>query len=245
LKKESWFVMNRISTYAVAALVVASCGFTACAQSKVSAQTRADHDATKLSKDGYAAIHDISEARLAIFNGQPSQAKMFTNEAQTAFEKAQKDDTVFTKAESDLRAPAGKTQPGSGTAASTTPTNWIPVDGSMTLSEDYVDTPEKSAGVAKANKQLKEGDHKHAMETLKLANIDVSFVSEVAPLDKTMSGIKKADQLIAAGKFYEANQALKGVEDGYRFDVSDVDAGPKGAANKTPKTASISATQKK
>jgi hypothetical protein len=114
----------------------------------------------------------------------------------------------------------------------------------MTLSEDYIDTPEKSAGVAKANKQFKEGDHKHAMETLKLANIDVGFVSEVAPLDKTMAGIKKADQLIDAGKYYEANQALKGVEDGYRFDVTDVDAAPKGAANKTHKAAAASATQK-
>ena len=229
--------MNKVSSFAIAALVVASCGLTACAQSKVSAQTKADQDATKLSKDGYAAIRDISQARLAIFNGQPGLAKTFTNEAETAFEKAQRDDTVFTKAESDLRVPAGKAQPKSGTAASTTPTTWIPVDGSMTLSGDYIDTPEKSAGVAKANKQFKEGDHKHAMETLKLANIDVGFVSEVAPVDKTMAGIKKADQLIDAGKFYEANQALKSVEDGYRFDVTDVDAGPKGAANKTHKAA--------
>jgi len=225
--------MNKINSYAIAALVIAaSCGLTACAQSKVSAQTAADQDASKLSKDGYAAIRDISQARLAIFNGQPSQAKVFTNEAQTAFEKAQKDDTVFTRAESDLKPPAGKKQPGLGTTASNTPTVWIPVDGSMTLSEDYVDTPAKSAGVAKANKQLKDGDHKSAMETLKLADIKVSFVSEVAPVEKTMAGIKKADQLIGDGKYYEANQALKSVEDGYRFDVSDVDSGPKGTATK-------------
>jgi hypothetical protein len=75
----------------------------------------------------------------------------------------------------------------------------------MTLSEDYVDTPAKSAGVAKANQQFKAGDHKSAMETLKLADINVSFVSEIAPV---------------------------GVEDGYRFDVSDVEAGPKATAKK-------------
>ncbi len=236
--------MNKFSAYAVAALVVTACGLTACGQSKVFAQTKADQDAARLSKDGYAAIRDISQARLAIFNGQPGQAKTFTNEAQTAFEKAQRDDRVFTKAESDLRAPAGKTQPGSGTGASTTPIAWIPVDGSLTLSEDYVDTPEKAAGVAKANKQFKEGDRKHAVETLKMVNIDVGFVSEVAPVDKTMAGIKKADQLIGEGKYYEANQALKGVEDGYRFDVTDVDAGPEGAANKTPKATAPSAIKK-
>jgi hypothetical protein len=232
--------MKKISNYAVAALAIGSCGFTACAQSKVSVQATADQDATKLSKDGYAAIRDVSQARLAIFNGQPSQAKMFTDEAEAAFKKAQKDDSVFTKAESDLNPPAGMIQRGSGKTADTTPTTWVPVDGSMTLSEDYVDTPEKSAGVAKANKQFKAGDHKRAMETLKLANIDVSFVSEVAPFDKTMMGIKKADELIEAGKYYEANQALKSVEDGYRFDVTDVDSAPKGAANKTPKVAAAS-----
>jgi hypothetical protein len=226
--------MKKINSYAIAAVVIAaSSGLTACAQNnKVSAQTTADQDASRLSKDGYEAIRDISQARLAIFNGQPSKAKVFTNDAQAAFAKAEKDNTVFTKAEADLKAPSGKAQPGSGATASTTPTTWIPVDGSMTLSEDYVDTPAKSAGVAKANQQFKAGDHKSAMETLKLADINVSFVSEVAPVDKTMAGIKQADQLIDAGKYYEANQALKGVEDGYRFDVSDVEAGPKATAKK-------------
>jgi len=83
------------------------------------------------------------------------------------------------------------------------------------------------------------------METLKLANIDVSFLSVVAPVDKTMTGIKKAAQLIDAGKYYEAKQALKGVEDGYRFGVTDVEAAPKDAANKTPNAAATSATAKK
>ena len=235
--------MNKISTCAVALATLV--GLTACSQSKAYAQSSADQDAAKLSKDGYTAVHDISQARLAIFNGQPAQAKTFTEEAETAFEKAKSDDTAFTKAESNLRAPAGKAQLGPGATATTTPMAWIPVDGSMTLGEDYVDSPEKSAGVAKANEQLKKGDHKHAMETLKLANVDVSFVAVVAPVDKTMAGIKKAAQLIGAGKYYEANQALKGVEDGYRFDVTDFDAAPKGAANKTPKAAATSATAKK
>jgi hypothetical protein len=235
--------MNKINRYAVA-LAIASCGLTACAQSKASARASANRDATKLSKDGYAAVRDISQARLAIFNGQPAQAKAFINEAQTAFEKAKSDDTAFTKAESDLRAPSGKTQPGSGATASTNPTAWIPVDGSMTLGEDYVDTPAKSAGVAKANEQLKKGDHEHALETLKLANIDVSVVAEVAPVDKTMTGIKKAAQLIDAGKYYEANQTLKNVQDGFRFDVTDFDSAPKGAADRTHKAAASVTAQK-
>ena len=36
-------------------------------------------------------------------------------------------------------------------------------------------------GFFEANGLLKKGEHKQAMDTLKLANIDVSFVMEVAP----------------------------------------------------------------
>jgi hypothetical protein len=68
---------------------------------------------------------------------------------------------------------------------------------------------------------------------------------EVAPLDKTTSGIKEASRLIEAGKYYEANQALKGVEDGFRFDVTDVDSTPKKAASETSKPATTTASAKK
>ena len=80
---------------------------------------------------------------------------------------------------------------------STTPTAWLPVDGGLTLGEDFVATPAKAAGVAKANEQLKKGNHKQAMDTLKLAEINVALVMEkVVPLDKTISGIDTAAQLI-------------------------------------------------
>jgi soluble cytochrome b562 len=115
----------------------------------------------------------------------------------------------------------------------------------MTLGEDYTATPEKSAGVSKANEQLKKGDHEKAMETLKLANVDVSFVTEVAPLEKTTSGIDQAVHLLNEGKYYEANQALKSVEDGFRFDVTDIDSAPKSASNKVAPPASASASVKK
>ena len=246
--------MNKIKTFAVA-LAITLVGLTAFAQDKPAVktsgamhsedETAVDRDMAKVSKDGYLAIRDVRMARLAIFNGQPTQAKTYTNDAQTALERAKRDDTAFTKAESDLKTPAGMTQPGSGATASTTQTTWIPVDGSITLGEDYINTPEKSAGVAKANEELKKGDHKHAMETLKLADINVSFVMEVAPLDKTTAGIKNAAQLIDAGKYYEANQALKDVEDGFRFDVTEADATPQKAANNTSKPAATTAAVQK
>jgi hypothetical protein len=203
----------------------------------------ANKELGKLSADGRKAFQDVRLARLAIFDGQPDQAKKYVDEAKASIAKAKTDDSAFMKAEASLKPPTGVAQrtatqgAGDKPMQSTTPTAWLPVDGGLTLGEDFVATPAKAAGVAKANDQLKKGDHKQAMETLKLSEINVAFVMEVAPLDKTISGIDTAAQLIDSGKYYEGNQALKSVEDSVRFDVADVNSGPEKASSTQDKTA--------
>jgi hypothetical protein len=206
--------------------------------------TAATQDANKefgkLSADGRKAFQDVRLARLAIFDGQTDQAKKFVDEAKAAITKAKTDNTAFVKAEASLKPPAGVSQPTgaqNGSDESTHPTEWLPVNGGLTLGDDFVATSAKAAGIAKANDQLKKGNHKQAMETLKLSEIDVTFVTEVAPLDKTISGIDNAAQLIDSGKYYEGNQALKGVEDGIRFDVAVVSAVPEKASSTSDKVA--------
>lgn len=211
----------------------------------VATQT-ANKDFGKLSADGVKAFRDVRLARLAIFDGKSDQAKKYVDEARTAITKAKTDDTAFMKDEGSLKPPGGMSQksPQSGAdqAPSKTPTAWLPVDGGLTLGEDFVATPAKAAGVAKANEQLKKGDHNQAMETLKLSDINVSFVMEVAPLDKTIGGIDQAAQLIDSGKYYEGNQVLKGVEDGLRFDVADINSTPKKAGASATKTGNESSS---
>jgi hypothetical protein len=68
---------------------------------------------------------------------------------------------------------------------------------------------------------MKQGDHDKAMDTLKLAHVNVVFDVEVAPLEKTIAGVDKAKQLIDNGQYFEANQALKSVENAMRYDVQD------------------------
>jgi hypothetical protein len=129
-------------------------------------------------------------------------------------------------------------------APSTTPIAWIPVDGSLTLDEDYTATPDKAKGVATANEKLTKGQSKEAMEALKLAQINAIFVTALAPMDSTITGIDKAAQLVDSGQYYQANQALKGVEDGIRFDAIDMTDAPKGTAKGmtgSAKTASATA----
>jgi hypothetical protein len=56
------------------------------------------------------------------------------------------------------------------------------------------------------------------METLKLNDVDVSFVEQVAPLDATLKGVQQAASLLSQNHYFAANQALKGVDDGVRID---------------------------
>lgn len=198
----------------------------------VAAENAADKDVGKLSEQGALAFRDMNGARLAIFNADPKDAKALIEKAETAIEKAKTDDAVFWKAENKLDAKlnqlAEKTK-GSAKTATDDPTQqvaWLPIDGQLVLGEDFVATPEKAAAIKKANESVQKGDRKAALETLKLADVDVNFSMAVLPLDKTAHDITEAAKLIDGGKFYEANALLKQTEDRMRFDVINVNAVP-------------------
>jgi hypothetical protein len=235
--------MRKIRAVAVAVMTAALMGGTAYAADQTTAPAdnnaatssnaptdaskAANRDFGKLSQDGFTALRDIRMTRLAIFDGNIGQAKQDIANASEYLQKAQNDDSIFTKAESELKTPAGMTQQGkTGETASTTPVKWLPVDGAFALGEDYLATPEKNQAVGKADTQMKQGNHAQAMDTLKLAHVNVVFDVEVAPLDKTIAGVQKAKSLIDNGQYFEANQALKQVESGMRYDVQDYLATP-------------------
>ena len=224
--------MKLKKTCAIAAVAMSLVGTSAFAADTPSGspspdQKTASKDFGKLSTDGVKAFQDLHSACLAIFDGETAKAKTFVESAQAALTKAKADDTVFTKAEADLKPEPGMKQKATaGAQPSTTAVSWIPVGGQMTLGEDFVATPDKAAGVAKANTQIKSGQKADALATLKLADIDVLFVEEVFPLGTTISGVDKAAQLVDQRHYYEANQALKSVEDGMRIDTDILSAKP-------------------
>ena len=198
------------------------------------AQQAADRDVGKLSKDGAQAFRDLHLARIAIFDADPTLAKTLIGKAQASLAKAKTDEAIYTKAEADLRSPdkhAAMAKASDAKAAdaktaeakaSTQPTAWLPVDGQLTLGEDFVATPTKAAAVATANKSLEKGDRKSAIDQLKLAGVDMNFVLAVVPLNQTTTDVDQAASLIGQGKYYEGNALLKKVEDGVRFDVVNV-----------------------
>jgi hypothetical protein len=191
------------------------------------AQTTADHDFGTYSHDGAKAFDDIDLARLAIFEGQTKKAAQDVQQAEAMLTKAKSDDQVFVKAEADLKVPHGTAQQGPANATpGTARIAWLPVGGMMAIDEDYTADKTKDSGVAKADAQMQQGNTKQALDTLKLHDVDVSFVEKVAPLDATLKGVQTAATLLSENHFFAANQALKGVDDGVRINVQSYEAAP-------------------
>ncbi len=191
----------------------------------------ANNDLAKFSADGASAFEDISLTRRALFEGRTDDAKKFVALADSGFNKAKTDNTVYTKAEADLKAPspkegAAKTSPSAEAAPDATtaaetkkPIAWVPIDGSITVAEDITGDPAKKAAVADANSNLQKGDRDGAMQKLKVDGIEVAVVLAVMPIDMTIDKVHKAAELIDAGKYYEGGQELRMAQADERFDM--------------------------
>ena len=110
-------------------------------------QQAASKDLARFSADGAAAYENMLQTRRALYEGRTDDAKKFVALADAGFNKAKTDDTVYTKAEADLKAPTPKgggaktspsadATPDAPTAMEKKPIAWVPIDGSITVMED-------------------------------------------------------------------------------------------------------------
>ncbi len=189
----------------------------------------ANKDYAKLSIDGAHAFQDVGLARLAIFDGKPGMAVKLVSDAQAAIGRAKNDDTVFMKAEADLKpgkTPTGKAATSASGSGSATKIAWVPIDGELALDETLAPTPEKNAAVAEANEHLRKGEPDKAREVLKVASVTADYTLAVAPLQQSTTDIAQASKLLVSKDYYGASQALRQAQDGVRYDttvVHDVD----------------------
>jgi hypothetical protein len=246
--KKAFIAALTATTFLTASAAWAAGQQTADQQKSTPQQTAADKDFGKLSADGSRAFEDLTLTRLAIYDGRIGDAKKYVNEADTALRKAKTDETVFTKAQADLKTPPSKDASANKTVSGAAPvTNvegekipgasngmpaemadqkkpiaWLPIDGAITINEDYTANPAKTAAVADANKSLKSGDRKSAMEKLKLADMKVDVTLAVIPLEQTIKYTHQAASLINDNKYYEASQVLRQAQDNLRFDIASI-----------------------
>ncbi|MGV2289098.1 YfdX family protein [Trinickia sp. YCB016] len=179
-------------------------------------------DLRKLSQEGSKAFDQIGKARVALFDGKPEVAAKLVKEAQQSLKLAKKDDTAFLKAESEMKGPAAEM----AKADAKEPVQWLPVAGDISIVEDITKVPSKIDAANKANEQMKNGDRDGALETLRLADVKIRFTLAAVPLAKTIAAVDTADGLLTAKQYYEANLAMKQVQDSVRYAELDATAKP-------------------
>lgn len=171
-----------------------------------SAETSNQTIISKPGQQGMEAMKDIQFARLALFRGQPESAKDLVNKAQLLLKKDQDWSSAKAKNKKTLQSDDF----------------YVVIDSSLMLTEDFSANDEKKKAIQKANSHLSNGDKKGAIETLHLAGIDVAETQLLMPLKQTIAKVDKAREMLDDGKYYEANLALKGAEDGIITDTETI-----------------------
>jgi ABC-type amino acid transport substrate-binding protein len=171
----------------------------------------AEEDFVKVSEDALVSMRDLSGARLAIFNGQPEGARTYVDAAVTRIGAAVQDADKFAL---DTKAPKADD-------------SYVPFDANLTVLHAFEPTAEKAKHIAKANEHLHKGEKQDAMEALKLGEIDVAVTTSLVPVKFAKEHIDQAAKLVGEHKYYEANLALKAVEDAVVVETYAIDAVPK------------------
>jgi len=179
----------------------------------------ATQEMMKYSENGHAALADIAAARVAIFNGDPKRASDLIAKAKDSVAKAETEEpSLPTKVAATVAGKIGSTETGAAKTVGTAPeanktVMMVPVDGQIALADDFVPSPEKMTHVAKANEHFKNGKSKEGLEELRLGEIEVNYTRLLMPIDFALQHIDQAASLMKEQKYYEANLALKAVDD--------------------------------
>jgi hypothetical protein len=181
---------------------------------------KAKKDFVKVSEDAQLSMRDLHSARLAIFNGQPERARTYVDAAETRIGAAVEDAEKYAI---DTKEPQVKGR-------------YVPFDANLTVMDTYEPTEAKAQHIAKANAHIQKGENKKAIEELKLGEINVAISTSLLPVKFAKEQIEQAAQLIGKGKYYEANLALKAVDDAVIVQTVTTDALPKTVAKTTTKT---------
>ncbi len=176
----------------------------------------------KFSEAGHSAMKSSAGARLAIFNGEPKVSIKLMDSAKTFIGQAEKEAPVFDT--TSTMAVGGKVV---GTTTEKSELKRVPVDGQLTLADNFVMTPEKKGHIDKANEHFKKGEQVKAREELRLGEIDVNYTRAWMPIEQSKKHLEQAIKLANEGKYYEANVALKAIEDSVSFDSINLHELPK------------------
>ena len=186
------------------------------ATDKTAEQMKAEQDSFKVSEDALMTMRNVGGARLAIFNGTPDRAQLYADAAVTRADATLKDADKYAV---DIKASAKNGD------------KYVPFNTDLTVAETFKPTKENLEHISMANRHMQKGETKKAIETLKVNGIDVAMTAELLPVQSAKAHIDDAAKLIGEGKYYEANLALKAVENSVVTEMFDNSAMPKDSAH--------------
>ncbi|MBK8399804.1 MAG: YfdX family protein [Propionivibrio sp.] len=173
-----------------------------------------DQALLKFSETGNSAMHAIRIARFDIFNGNPQAAIKEMESAQSFFNQAEKEAPTF-----DTKITVLVDGKAAGSTEQKHEAMSIPFDGQLLLADNFVMTPEKKAHIDKANGHFRNGDHAKAVEELRLGEIDINYSRFWVPITQSKAHLATAIKLASDNKYYEANLALKAIDDSVKIDT--------------------------
>ena len=179
-------------------------------------QKQADQDIIKVSEDAQMTMRNVGGARLAIFNGSPDKAQIYADAAVTR--------AAATLKEADKYAVDTKASKKDGQ-------KYVPFDSGLTVAETLEPGKEKPEHNTMANRHTHKGVTKKDIEALKVEGVDVAVTADLLPIQTAKTQIEEAAKLIGEGKYYEANLALKAVEDSVIVEILNTDSMQKDKAS--------------
>ena len=200
--------------------------------------------------EAYTAMRQVRAARLSIFEGEIDTAKELVQAAIKDMESAQSMLDKFSMPSGQLdgqsggqagdssgdssgsqQASSGGSDGGSGSGSGSgsggNGQRYLPIDLSIGVAEGYLIPEDRTDALAQANAAFLRGDRRAATRILRGASIDVIVQASMIPAQKSLDNLKQADELMGQEKFYEANVALKAIEDSVTMRSFGLDAMPR------------------
>lgn len=185
------------ATLALAAMM-STAAITAYAAVDATPSYQTQTEMLKIADEALGAVTDAHAARLALFDNNLEAAKDKLADARAVFVDAEKELNDFTIGDTEDPSSAAK---------------FLPFNLSMALSEDFQSTPETAEALEKAQGLIQSGSTDDAIDVLRLASIDVDISAAMLPVEGASEQLQKAQDLLDDGKYFEANLALKEMED--------------------------------
>ncbi|MBX3679525.1 MAG: YfdX family protein [Rhodocyclaceae bacterium] len=189
---------------------------------KVTATSSEADALMKFSQAGRDTIDSVRLARRELFDGKTDLAMQDMKLAQKSLLVAKAEAPSF--ASTTVVSVQGKVI---GKDASNVTADIVPVGGDLVLADQFKPAPKHVPILEKARELFGKGDRKGAVDTLTKGKVEVSYLRQWMPIASSGKLIDQAISLSGDHKYYEANLALKAVEDGLQHDsVSFVEPMP-------------------